>query len=410
MGLGKSYWDRSNSDRDEAGSPHVATLRRDYERLPTLDAYEPRTRRRYDDRYNDRRSDHRNDRYGDERYSDESNDDEQELNEFREFFTTTRPDLATRRAPQGHPARHQSRLARVTERVGHVAKARPEVRLPRLPWNRHEETEAPSATAVAAEEARGRRLKLPPMWVLANLGIVLAMLIGFAPQIITVSAEAGCQWYTVRRGDTLWKISQQTGKTINGIAAANHIQNVDLIYVDQRLCIPMTPIAKSSTTFKPTTTRPPATSAPGNVKAFINFTLPYAKQASKQTGWPVSMILAQWGLETGWRVKTFTGYNWGNCGAMPGQPMIGGTSAPGSPAAFAYAYTPAQGVTQYVHVAHLRYYTSVAPAARTGGADAAARALGRSPWDWGHYTNRNTPGSSILAIMQRYNLYWYDTH
>ena len=122
------------------------------------------------------------------------------------------------------------------------------------------------------------------------------------------------------------------------------------------------------------------------------------------------MILAQWGLETGWRVKTFTGYNWGNCGAMPGKPTVGGTSAPGSPAAFAYAYTPAQGVAEYVHVAHLSYYTAVARAGRSSGADAAARALGRSPWDWGHYTNRGSPGSSIIAIMQRYNLYWYDTH
>jgi LysM repeat protein len=400
MGLGNSYWDRSNSGRDEAGSPSVATLGRNYERLPTLDADEPRARRRYDGRFSDNR-------YSDERY-DERNDGEQELNEFVEFFTSTRPDLARRRAPQGQPARHQSRIARATERVGHIAKARPEVGLPMPPWSRREQ--APSSTAVAAEEARGRRLKLPPVWVLANLGIVLAMLIGFAPQIITASAEASCQWYTVRPGDTLWKISHRTGKTINGIAAANHIQNVDLIYVDQRLCIPMTPIAQSSTTFKPTTTRPPAANTPGNVKAFINFTLPYAKQASKQTGWPVSMILAQWGLETGWRVKTFTGFNWGNCGAIPGFPSVGGTSAPGSPAAFSFANSPAQGVAEYVHVAHLHYYTAVAPAARTGGATAAARALGRSPWDWGHYTNRNSPGSSIVGIMQRYNLYWYDTH
>ena len=268
-------------------------------------------------------------------------------------------------------------------------------------------TDAPE---VPVEAPRGRKLKLPPVWVLMNLAIVVALLIGFAPQLMIASAEAGCTWYTVRSGDTLWKISHHYGKTINGIAAANHIQNINLIYVDQRLCIPMTPIASSATTYKPTTSRPPATNAPSNVKAFVAFTLPYAKQASSQTGWPVSMILAQWGLETGWRVKTFTGYNWGNCGAMPGKPTVGGTSAPGSPAAFAYAYTPAQGVAEYVHVAHLGYYTAVASAGRSGGADAAASALGRSPWDWGHYTRQGSPGSSLVTIMHTFNLYWYDTH
>jgi flagellum-specific peptidoglycan hydrolase FlgJ len=383
MGLGNKNWDRSNSDRDEATSRNVATLERDHKPLPPIEVYETRRRRR--------------------------GEDDQDLAEFLEFFTATRPDLATPRATQAQPARNQSRLARATERVGRMATARPEVNLPRLPHRRSAGVVS-GAIATEIEEPRARRLKLPPVWVLTNIAIVVALLIGFAPQIITASAEAGCTWYTVRPGDTLWKISNHYGKTINGIAAANHIQNVNLIYVDQRLCIPMTPIASSASTFKPTTSRPPTASAPGNVQAFIKFTLPYAKQASKQTGWPVSMILGQWGLETGWRVKTFTGYNWGNCGAMPGQPTVGGTSAPGSPAAFAYAYTPAQGVAEYVHVAHLGYYRAVAPAWRSGGANAAASALGRSPWDWGHYTNRNSPGSSIIAIMQRYNLYWYDTH
>jgi hypothetical protein len=89
--------------------------------------------------------------------------------------------------------------------------------------------------------------------------------------------------------------------------------------------------------------------------------------------------------------------------------MIGGINKPGSPAAFAYANTPEQGLAEYVHVAGLGYYAHVATAAQ-GGADAAARELGRSPWDWGHYTNRGDPGSSLINIMRVYNLYWYDTH
>ena len=53
---------------------------------------------------------------------------------------------------------------------------------------------------------------------------------------------------------------------------------------------------------------------------------------------------------------------------------------------------------------HVRCATSAS------GANAAARALGQSPWDWGHYTNRGDPGSSLISIMRVYNLYYYDTH
>jgi flagellum-specific peptidoglycan hydrolase FlgJ len=384
MGLGNSYWDRSNPDGDEVATSSVATLENGQSPLPRMGVNDKRARYR--------------------------TEDDQELTEFLEFFTLTRPDLAAPRAPQASSTRNHSRFARATERVARLATARPEVSLPHLSRQRPSMGMTPSPTFSEAEAPRTRRLKLPPVWVLTNLAIVVALLIGFAPQIMIASAEAGCKWYTVRPGDTLWGISHRYGKTINGIAAANHIQNVNLIYVNQRLCIPMTPIASASKTYKPTTSRPPTTAAPGNVKAFIKFTVPYAKQASRQTGWPVSMILAQWGLETGWRVHTFTGYNWGNCGAIPGMPKVGGTSAPGSPAAFSYAYTPSQGVAEYVHVAHLGYYRGVAPAWRSSGANAAARALGRSPWDWGHYTNRGSPGSSLITIMQRYNLYWYDSH
>lgn len=383
--MGKTRWDHAAVDREMRKPSSVGTIERELSPLPPLapNRGEPRVRVETDS----------------------------ELAEFVEFFTVTRPDLASIRPGLSQPAPRRSRLARATERVGRLAAARPEIRLPGR--SRRPSRSAPlvDGFVVEADAApRARRLKLPPVWILTNLAILLAMVVGFWPQIITMSAESGCTWYTVRSGDTLWKISERYGKTIRGIATANHIQNINMIYVDQRLCIPMTPFAASATAYTPASSRPPSSVSPSNVSAFINFTLPYARQTSRQTGWPVSMILAQWGLETGWRVHTFTGYNWGNCGAMPGQPMVGGTSAPGSPAAFAYAYTPQQGIAEYTHVATLSYYTSVAPAARAGGADAAARALGRSPWDWGHYTNHGSPGSSLITIMRSFNLYWYDTH
>jgi hypothetical protein len=335
-----------------------------------------------------------------------------EVAEFVEFFTgaqrtvsSTAAQSAIRQRPA--PVAPQGRVRRATERVKHVATLRPVVQVPRRA--RVFDTSIETEVLEAEPATKRRSFRLPPVWVLANLVIVGALLIGFAPQIITASAAAGCKWYRVRPGDTLSKLSHRYNVPVSRLASANHIQNINLIYIDQQMCIPVTPLASSNKPAPAPTSHAPVYSAPGNVRAFINYTLPYARKASAQTGWPVSMILAQWGLETGWRTKTYTGYNWGNCGAMPGQPTIGGINKPGSPAAFAYAYNPSQGVAEYVHVAHLSYYRGVAPAAKSS-ADAAARALGRSPWDWGHYTNRHDPGSSIINIMRVYNLYYYDRH
>ncbi len=328
-------------------------------------------------------------------------DAEAELAEFVEFFTgeqqtmTTAPVADTQpRAAQGQ----SGRVRRATQRVIDLAALRPVVHMP---------TRAHTARADHDEEPR-RAIKLPPVWALANLAIVAMLLFAFAPQISTAGAAAGCQWYTVRSGDTLSRIGQRYNVSVSSLAHANDIPNVNRIFVAQHLCIPMMPMAHTNQP-APTGSHAPVYSAPSNVRAFINYTLPYARSASARTGWPVSVILAQWGLETGWRTKTYTGFNWGNCGAMPGQPTVGGINKPGSPAAFSYAFSPQQGVDEFVHVAHLGYYSNVAASSRYG-ANAAAQALGRSPWDWGHYTNRGVPGSSLISIMTVYNLDWYDTH
>lgn len=149
------------------------------------------------------------------------------------------------------------------------------------------------------------------------------------------------------------------------------------------------------------------TNLPPTISSFITFALPYALQAHKALGWQTSVILAQWGLEVGWHVPTYTGYNWGNVGAMPGVPTVPGTSAPGSPPAFSYAASPADGVRIYIMAARLPYYDQVFQAVPYGAVDTAV-ALGRSPWDAGHYTNRGQPGSSLLDIMQRYHLLLLD--
>jgi hypothetical protein len=146
------------------------------------------------------------------------------------------------------------------------------------------------------------------------------------------------------------------------------------------------------------------TNLPAYVYAFITRALPYAFQAHLDLGWQTSVIVAQWGLEEGWFVPSATGYNWGNVRSVPGAPTTSGSHLVGS---FAYAPTPAAGLRYYLYAAHLSYYLGVTMAASQG-ADATAVALGRSPWDGGHYTDIGQPGSSLLAILRTYDLYRLD--
>jgi hypothetical protein len=140
--------------------------------------------------------------------------------------------------------------------------------------------------------------------------------------------------------------------------------------------------------------------------AFVATMLPYARHASQTLGWPVSVILAQWGVEHGWTLPDFDGWNVGNTkafdsptGVCYGAPVVRGFCAP---------KTPGAGLAIYIHGARLHYYSGIAVAARQGGPDAAARALGESPWDAGHYTTDNSPGDTLLRAMKAFNLYRYD--
>ena len=229
--------------------------------------------------------------------------------------------------------------------------------------------------------------------------------------------ERTCIWHTVVSGDTLGKLGWASPGGALGVARANNIPNPDLIYIGQHLCVPTAngdPPPKTASTSAPADP-PPADPPPvargasaSGAQAFIQFVLPYARAAHRATGWPTSLIIAQWGLEQGWHVPSYTGYNFGNCAGAPGAMLVPGLNVPGSPSAFAYAPTPQEGLRIYVYVAHLNYYAAVAPAAARGGVDAAARALGQSPWDAGHYTATGSPGSSLLSILRTYNLYRYD--
>jgi len=144
--------------------------------------------------------------------------------------------------------------------------------------------------------------------------------------------------------------------------------------------------------------------------------LPFARLAQNQMThgdrplvhpWYVSVIIAQWGVEQGWTMPTYTGYNFGNVSAIGGLPEVPGTSAPGSPSAFAYASTAEQGATEYVIYVKNGLYDSVTNA-WAGGAEAQALALGNSPWDAGHYTSDGRAGDTLISTMRIFNLQAFD--
>jgi LysM repeat protein len=260
---------------------------------------------------------------------------------------------------------------------------------------------------------RAKLGRLIPAWMLINLAILVCVTLIIVSQGVPTAIHkvvSSCQWYTVKGNDTIYSVSAAYHLDAQSVASANHLKSYGDIHPGQRLCIPAglnRLIPEAQDAFHNPRLIATGSAVQGETK-FIQFALPFAESAHQQTGWPVSVILAQWGLEHGWLVPGFTGYNWGNVGALPGEPQVASGGAWGAPAYFAYAPTPQDGVNYYVAVAGLPFYSRVGYAARHGGSNAAAKALGASPWDAGHYTGIGDPGSSLIIIMHAFNLYRYD--
>lgn len=62
---------------------------------------------------------------------------------------------------------------------------------------------------------------------------------GKPPVVVTPEPppDGECIWYTVQRGDSLYKLAQKYNTTVAAIAERNKIANPSLIYVGQKLCI-----------------------------------------------------------------------------------------------------------------------------------------------------------------------------
>ena len=114
---------------------------------------------------------------------------------------------------------------------------------------------------------------------------------------------------------------------------------------------------------------------------------PWAKTASEQTGIDANVILAQWGIETGWG----TSYQWTQHYNPAG---IGITSD--SVQGQNYGSIGA-GVAAYVNFVNNNSRYQAVKSAQ--GAQAQAVAMGQSGWAASGYNNGGGPGSSLLATM-----------
>lgn len=236
----------------------------------------------------------------------------------------------------------------------------------------------PSKPRAPHAERRKTSLAIKRLARLAILPLVFVMLLGVQGFIVSLSGDC------------------------SGAQARQHQQhcfalNLFTAFSDTAV----NPPAATSPTAAPPKLPAIPTDLPNNVRSFMKVALPFAVQAHQALNWPTSTILAQWGLEHGWSVPDAQGYNWGNTTYAPNCPYRGSR--------FCYASTPAEGLREFIYTARLNYYRNIAPAARQGGADAAAQELGKSPWDFAHYAGKGQPGSLLLAIMHNFNLYRFDS-
>src|SRR5262249_28185894 len=157
------------------------------------------------------------------------------------------------------------RIRRVSARLAQLGRIRPVVPFPSRSVDVQENTGAAHRAAT-----------LPPIWLMANIAILLAVGLAVLPRIMPADAAAGCRWYRVKPGDTLGNLGWANHSTALKLAAANNIKNPDLIYVGQQLCIPMTSGAHVTSSSPKTPASPgrPTFGSANGVNAFINFLLP----------------------------------------------------------------------------------------------------------------------------------------
>ena len=92
------------------------------------------------------------------------------------------------------------------------------------------------------KEVEFSNLKLTTKKIKTTLAGVAALFAVFAPSFVSAQESST---YTVKEGDTLSEIAETHNTTVEKLAENNHIDNIHLIYVDQKLVIdgPVAPVA-----------------------------------------------------------------------------------------------------------------------------------------------------------------------
>jgi flagellum-specific peptidoglycan hydrolase FlgJ len=131
--------------------------------------------------------------------------------------------------------------------------------------------------------------------------------------------------------------------------------------------------------------------------------LPYASRAAATTGIPVSVIMAQWGIESAYGTSQVYQNN-NNLGGI--KHVSSSIDIGVSPSGYAKYSDLNQFTQDYIRVMHNGYYDKVLKA---GNKVDAAYALGDSSYAEGKYRNGDSrPGSSILWTIQNFGLDKYD--
>lgn len=138
-----------------------------------------------------------------------------------------------------------------------------------------------------------------------------------------------------------------------------------------------------------------------STRAYLERMRPYADQASAATGLPAEVILAQWGVETGWGDSNLA-RNHNNHGGIK---WIAGRSKfqAYQSGLFAGYKSISDFVADYIRVMNLPYYAHVRAAARAGASpEQVALALGNSPYDEGGYAVNGVKGQKIVLALRAF--------
>ncbi|MBN1287050.1 MAG: LysM peptidoglycan-binding domain-containing protein [Anaerolineae bacterium] len=174
--------------------------------------------------------------------------------------------------------------------------------------------------------------------------IILLMLFGIG-QLGASSVQAAQTVYVVQRGDTLYRIAQWYGTTINAIAATNGIANPNRIYVGQQLVIPgaaggvytpYTAAANTNTVSADATASLPGSSA--NASANVSIPASGGSTYVVRPGDTLYKIAQQFGTTVAHlaAVNNLVNPNW----LYPGQVLyVNGSTAGSATPAEAYAYS-----------------------------------------------------------------------